>query len=91
MLQIVKVLRALSWQATPGLFAYRADIARRSIGSEIQKKFKLELATWENLTLLQQNEKLTKMLSGYDDAFHILQITSHPNGFNANNNVVDQK
>ena len=64
-------LKALSWQATPGLFAYRTDIAEDVLGTsdpvEVQKK----ISDWDkfNAVAAQMKAKNYTMLSGYDDAY----------------------
>ncbi len=66
-------LKALSWQATPGLFAYRTDIAEAVLGTsdpvEVQKK----LADWNKFdeVAAKMKEKGYNMLSGYDDAYRV--------------------
>ena len=66
-------LKALSWQATPGLFAYRTDIAEDVLGTsdpvEVQKK----LADWDkfNAVAAQMKAKNYCMLAGYDDAYRV--------------------
>src|SRR5690554_1196877 len=64
------ILRATSWQATPGLFAYRADIAQEVLGTSDPVEVQKELSDWTkfNAVAAKMAEKEYKMLSGYDDA-----------------------
>lgn len=64
-------LKGVSWQATPGLFAYRTDIAEAVLGTsdpvEVQKK----ISDWDKFDAVaaQMKEKGYTMLSGYDDSY----------------------
>ena len=66
-------LKGLSWQATPGLFAYRTDIAEDVLGTsdpvEVQKK----ISDWGKFDAVaaQMKAKNYTMLSGYDDAYRV--------------------
>src|SRR5690554_916743 len=64
-------LRAVSWQATPGLFAYRADIARAVLGTDVPSEVQAKIDTWAKFDTVaaQMNDENYRMLSGYDDAF----------------------
>src|SRR5690606_6840953 len=62
------VLRAVSWQATPGLFAYRADLAREVLGTDDPVQVQSMINTWAKFDTVaaQMKVKTYKMLSGYD-------------------------
>jgi multiple sugar transport system substrate-binding protein len=65
------VLRAVSWQATPGLFAYRRSIAKDVLGTEDPDEVQAALADWDKFDAVaaQMSDKGYKMLSGFDDAY----------------------
>ena len=65
------VQKVTTWQATPGLFAYRRSIAKDVFGTDDPEKVQEELADWDkfNAAAAKANEKGYKMLSGYDDAY----------------------
>jgi len=64
-------LRAVSWQATPGLFAYRRDIAKDVLGTDDPAKVQEALADWDkfNDVAKKMKDKGYFMLSGYDDSY----------------------
>ncbi len=67
-------LKALSWQATPGLFIYRRSMAQEVFGTDDPAKVQELLSDWDKFdaAAAKVNEvsggKYT-MLSGYDDAY----------------------
>ncbi len=65
------VQKATSWQAAPGLFAYRRSIAKDVLGTDDPEKVQEALADWDkfNSVAEQANAKGYKMLSGYDDSY----------------------
>ena len=65
------VVRGTSWQATPGLFAYRRSIAKDVLGTDDPDEVQAALSDWDkfNDVAAQAKEKGYFMLSGYDDAF----------------------
>lgn len=74
------VLKGVSWQATPGLYAFRSDEAEKlwddypkdSEGAEAQAAFvQSKINTWDkfNAVAALAKEKGIKMLSGYDDSY----------------------
>ncbi len=65
------IQRAVSWQATPGLFAYRADIAREVLGTDNPVEVQKELNTWAKFdeVAAEMKAKNYYMLSGFDDAY----------------------
>lgn len=66
-------LRAVSWQATPGLFAYRRDIASEVLGTDDPEKVQAELSDWDKFDAVAEkmNAKGYKMLSGFDDSYRV--------------------
>ena len=65
------VQKGTTWQATPGLFAYRRSIAKDVLGTDDPDKVQEALADWDkfNEVAKKANDKGYKMLSGYDDAY----------------------
>lgn len=63
--------KGVSWQACPGLFAYRRDIALDVLGTDDPDTVQESLSTWEgfNSVAAQMKAKGYYMLSGYDDAY----------------------
>lgn len=64
-------LRAVSWQATPGLFAYRRSIAKKVLGSDDPDTVQAALATWDDFDAAAAKMKDAgyTMLAGPDDAY----------------------
>ena len=46
-------LKALTWQATPGVFAYRRSIARKVLGTDNPEKVQEAVSDWERTSILQ--------------------------------------
>jgi multiple sugar transport system substrate-binding protein len=66
-------LKAVSWQATPGLYAYRRDLAKSILGSDDPATVQAALSDWTkfNAVAAQAKAKGVYMLSGYDDAYRV--------------------
>jgi len=64
-------LKGVSWQACPGLFAYRRDIAKEVLGTDDPDEVQQHLSNWDdfNDVAAQMKDKGYYMLSGYDDAY----------------------
>ncbi len=64
-------IKGTTWQATPGLFAYRRSIAKDVLGSDDPADVQAALADWDkfNDVAEQAAAKGYKMLSGYDDSY----------------------
>ncbi len=64
-------VKGTTWQATPGLFAYRRSIAKDVLGTDDPEKVQEALADWDkfNAVAEQASAKGYKMLSGYDDSY----------------------
>ena len=60
-----------TWQATPGLFAYRRSIAKDVLGTDDPTEVQSYLSDWDkfNDVAAQASAKGYKMLSGFDDAY----------------------
>ena len=65
--------RATSWQAAPGLFAYRRSIAKAVLGTDEPEKVQAALSDWQKFSdvAAKAKDKGYKMLSGYDDSFRV--------------------
>lgn len=66
-------LKAVSWQATPGLYAYRRDLAKKVMGTDDPTAVQAKLADWTKFDAVAAEAKKQNvfMLSGYDDAFRV--------------------
>ena len=64
-------LKAVTWQATPGLFAYRRSIAKDVLGTDDPDEVQAQLSDWDKFDAVaaKASEKGYKMLSGFDDSF----------------------
>ncbi len=65
------VLKGTTWQATPGLFAYRRSIAKDVLGTDDPVEVQAALSDWDafNAVAADASAKGYKMLSGYDDSY----------------------
>ena len=64
-------VKGSSWQATPGLFAYKRSIAKDVLGTDDPEKVQEALSDWTKFdeVAAQAAAKGYKMLSGYDDSY----------------------
>ena len=64
-------LKGVTWQAAPGLFAYRRDLAKKVFGTDDPTKVQEQLSSWDkfNAAAAKAKEKGVYMLSGYDDSY----------------------
>ncbi len=64
-------VKGVSWQACPGLIAYRRSIAKEVLGSDDPETVQAALADWDKFaeTAQKMSDAGYKMLSGYDDTF----------------------
>lgn len=64
-------LKGASWQATPGVFAYRRSIAREVLGTDDPAEVQKYLADWDKFdeTAAKMKSAGYYMLSGYDEAY----------------------
>ncbi len=65
------VQKGTTWQATPGLFAYRRSIAKEVLGTDDPQKVQEALSDWDKFdeTAAKMKEAGYYMVSGYDDSF----------------------
>ena len=65
------VQKGTTWQATPGLFAYRRSIAKEVLGTDDPTEVQNMLSDWTKFdeTAAKMKEAGYFMLSGYDDAY----------------------
>jgi multiple sugar transport system substrate-binding protein len=84
------VLKGTTWQATPGLFAYRRSIAKDVLGTDDPVKVQEALADWDKFDQVatQAAGKGYKMLSGYDDSFRTFANNIAQPWVDANNKIV---
>ncbi len=64
-------LKGVTWQATPGLFAYRRSIANEVLGTDDPAKVQEAVADWDKFAETAQKMKDAGyfMVSGYDDTY----------------------
>ena len=65
------VQKGTTWQATPGLFAYRRSIAKDVLGTDDPTEVQAALSDWDKFNDVAEKAaaKGYKMLSGYDDSY----------------------
>lgn len=83
------VLKGVSWQATPGLFAYRREAAKEILGTDDPDKVQAELSDWTKFEAVaaKAKEKGYKMLSGYDDSYRVFSNNVSKPWVDENKNV----
>ena len=83
-------LQGVSWQATPGLFAYRRDIATEVLGTDDPAKIQEMLSDWTKFDDVAKKMKDAGyyMLSGYDDAFRTFSNNVKSTWVNKNLEIV---
>lgn len=64
-------VKGATWQATPGLFAYRRSIAKDVLGTDDPTEVQGKLSSWDDFNAVAADAaaKGYKMLSGYDDSY----------------------
>ena len=64
-------VKAVSWQATPGLFAYRRSIAKEVLGSDDPATVQESVKDWATFNATAEKMKSAGyfMLAGYDDSY----------------------
>jgi hypothetical protein len=84
------VLKGTTWQACPGLFAYRSDIAENVLGTSDPTAVQAKLADWDkfNAVAKQMKDKNYYMLSGYDDAYRTYSNNISAPLVNSNKEIV---
>ncbi len=83
-------LEGVSWQATPGLFAYRRDIAKEVLGTDDPTEVQAQLADWDKFNEVAKKMKDAGyfMLSGYDDAYRTFSNNVSHAWVNSNYEIV---
>lgn len=83
-------LEGVSWQATPGLFAYRRDIAKEVLGTDDPDEVQAMLSDWTKFdeVAAKMKEKGYCMLSGYDDSFRVFSNNVKNTWVNADKEIV---
>ena len=83
-------LKGVSWQATPGLFAYRRSIAKDVLGSDDPDTVQAAVADWDKFaaTAAAAKDKGYFMLSGYDDSYRTFSNNVAGPWVDANNKIV---
>jgi len=83
-------LRAVSWQATPGLFAYRRSIAKDVLGTDDPTEVQAQLSDWSafDSVAAKAKEKGYFMLSGYDDSYRTFSNNVSKKWVDDSNNIV---
>ena len=86
------VQKATSWQATPGLFAYRRSIAKEVLGTDDPQEVQKQLSDWTKFDAVaaKMKEKGYFMLSGYDDAYRAFSNNVTAPWVDGNKIVVDR-
>ena len=72
------VLKAVTWQASPGVFVYRRSIAKKVLGSDDPGAVQKALETWKQFdaTAAKMKKKKFHMVSGYYDTYPAYRFTS---------------
>ena len=83
-------LKAVSWQAAPGLFAYRRDIAKAVLGTDDPNEVQTYVADWDKFdeTAAKMKENGYFMLSGYDDAYRTFSNNVSAPWVNENDEII---
>lgn len=70
-------LKGVSWQATPGLFLYNADIANDVLGTDDPAEVQEAVKDWDTFkeTAGKMAEKGYAMVAGYDDTYRCFSNT----------------
>ena len=65
------IQKGTTWQATPGLFAYRRSIAKQVLGTDDPDQVQKRLADWNGFDQVaeQMHQVGYLMRSGYDDSY----------------------
>ncbi len=83
-------LKAVSWQAAPGLFAYKRSIAKAVLGTDDPDEVQTYVADWAKFdeTAKKMKDAGYFMLSGYDDAYRTFSNNVSAPWVNENNEIV---
>lgn len=85
------LLKGTTWQATPGLFAYRRSIAQDVLGTDDPVEVQAALDNWDKFDNVakQASDKGYKMLSGYDDSYRTFSNNVSAPWVDGNKIVID--
>ncbi|MBQ8195181.1 MAG: carbohydrate ABC transporter substrate-binding protein [Oscillospiraceae bacterium] len=83
-------LKAVSWQAAPGLFAYKRSIAKAVLGTDNPDEVQTYVADWAKFdeTAKKMKDAGYFMLSGYDDAYRTFSNNVSAPWVNENNEII---
>lgn len=83
-------LKGVTWQATPGLFAYRRSIAKDVLGTDDPAEVQKYLSDWDKFDAVAEKAaaKGYKMLSGYDDSYRTFANNISAPWVDANSTIV---
>lgn len=83
-------IKGSSWQATPGLFAYRRDMAEAVLGDDDPDFVQTKLADWDKFDTVAADMKDAGhyMLSGFDDAYRTFSNNVEAPWVDANKKIV---
>ena len=83
-------LKAVSWQAAPGLFAYKRSIAKAVLGSDDPDTVQTYVADWDKFdeTAKTMKDNGYFMLSGYDDAYRTFSNNVSAPWVNADKEII---
>ncbi|SEW35711.1 ABC transporter substrate-binding protein [[Clostridium] fimetarium] len=84
------VQKGVTWQATPGLFAYRRSIAKEVLGTDDPVKVQAALNGWTafDAVAVKAAKLGYKMLSGYDDSYRTFSNNTAAPWVDKNNKIV---
>lgn len=84
------IQKGVTWQATPGLFAYRRSIAKDVLGTDDPQEVQKAVSSWDkfNDTATKMSDKGYKMLSGYDDSYRVFSNNVSAPWVDDNNKIV---
>lgn len=84
------IQKGVTWQATPGLFAYRRSIAKDILGTDDPDKVQAAVSDWDkfNSVAVTAASKGYKMLSGYDDSYRTFSNNVSAPWVDKNNKIV---
>ena len=83
----------VTWQATPGLYMYRADIAEEVLGTSDPDEVQAQMSDLDKFTELaaKMNESGYKIVSGYDDMYRIFSNNMTAPWVTDNKITIDEK
>ena len=84
------ILKAVTWQATPGVFVYRRSIAKEVLGTDDPDAVQKFVADWKTFTTTAAKMKKNKyyMVSGYFDAYSAYRYGADRHWVNDGNFVI---